>query len=424
MQDKIDLLVGALNGAVGDYLEEKGNPLAQKMAFFSRSQPLDLTEDLTHQIPFVLTNKLVIFAHGLTNTEAIWNYREPDDEVSGTKGLKTDYGKCLAQELGFTPFYLRYNSGLAIIENGIRFHHLISDLLASYPLPVESITIIGYSMGGLISRRAQHEAMNAHADWIERLSTAIYIGTPHEGARLEKLADVTQKVLEKIPKDYVSHWSTHFDRRSTGIKDLKHGLKFDSSLQGDLAFHTQIQHHFISGSVSRKSRSILNRIFGDSLVTSSSAKPASTPDSSDHVHFEGIHHIALAHHPKVYETIKSWLLHDAVNPLEPTDRNQADNNEDHNPPLRPELLAGAAELFSDAYVSTLDTVETMHRSIAQEPFGALRKSPFTSSLSLSVESIHNEISKWVYASLRLPLSCARPRKPRQQKLEELKSQKT
>ena len=53
---------------------------------------------------------------------------------------------------GVTPVYLRYNPGRHISENGRDLAHRLQALVDAWPVPVEAISILAHSMGGLVSR--------------------------------------------------------------------------------------------------------------------------------------------------------------------------------------------------------------------------------------------------------------------------------
>src|SRR5437763_6717116 len=81
------LALGALNGAVGDRLAASGNPLA-----------LDMTLRGEGRSPHI-----AVFVHGLCETDDAW-------ALFGDR----PYGARLEEDLGYTPLYLRYNTGLHI----------------------------------------------------------------------------------------------------------------------------------------------------------------------------------------------------------------------------------------------------------------------------------------------------------------------
>jgi len=97
-----------------------------------------------------------------------------------------DHGAALARDLGYTPLYLHYNTGLHISTNGRAFADLLQMLVAEWPAPLEELVIIGHSMGGLVSRSAcYYGAFNGH-DWLRHLRKLIFLGTPHHGTPMER----------------------------------------------------------------------------------------------------------------------------------------------------------------------------------------------------------------------------------------------
>jgi triacylglycerol lipase len=152
----VDLAISALNGAVGDALHARGNGLAIAMAFHDTDGPLALEPDALAAALPAPTGKLCILVHGLCVNERVWRYREDPT---------LDYGRLLQRDLGFTPFYLRYNTGLHISQNGRRLAALLEQLFRAYPRPVEELTLIGHSMGGLVLRSACFYGVEAGHAW-------------------------------------------------------------------------------------------------------------------------------------------------------------------------------------------------------------------------------------------------------------------
>lgn len=60
------------------------------------------------------TRKLCVLLHGLCCHEGVWNY--PADPARS-------YGSALRDDLGYTPLFLRYNTGLPIPYNGKSLEH-------------------------------------------------------------------------------------------------------------------------------------------------------------------------------------------------------------------------------------------------------------------------------------------------------------
>src|SRR3954454_1007303 len=86
------------------------------------------------------TPDIAVFVHGLGETEYAWGRR--------------NYGERLTEDLGYTPVFVRYNTGRHISENGASLAALLDDLVADWPVEVRRIAIVGHSMGGLVARSA------------------------------------------------------------------------------------------------------------------------------------------------------------------------------------------------------------------------------------------------------------------------------
>ena len=62
------------------------------------------------------------------------------------------YGSRLAESAGWTPVFLRVNTGLSVAENGVALTALLQELVETWPVEVRRIALVGHSMGGLIIR--------------------------------------------------------------------------------------------------------------------------------------------------------------------------------------------------------------------------------------------------------------------------------
>jgi hypothetical protein len=314
MGRKLEASLAILNGAIGDYLARTGNGLALGMNLLARigDQPalrLDRTS-LARAFP-AASPRIAILAHGLMCSETSWEM--PDS---------TDYGTRLARDLGYTPVYLRYNSGLAIADNGASLSAALGELLAHYPVAVEEIVPIGYSMGGLVVRSACHVARLGGAGWLSRVRRAIYVGTPHLGAPLERVGRTVAKVLRAIPDPYTRLVGQIADLRSDGLKDLGNAdLRHEDRVaprvgaglrdpQHPVPLLPEIQHYLVAGSLSEEPW--LADLFGDALVPVHSATAglvASTRDvlPPDHVKiFGAMSHLMMTRDPQVYDAIRAW----------------------------------------------------------------------------------------------------------------------
>ena len=203
-----DAVVAAVNGVLGDYLEATANPLAIPMALRRDGSALDLS-DLESALPDA-GPRLLLMVHGSSMGDHQW--RRGDH----------DHGEIIARRRGLTRVDLNYNSGRHISTNGAELARQLDALVHAWPVPLEEIVVVGHSMGGLILRSACRHAERLGLSWRERLSTMIFLGTPHHGSPLERLGHHVDTLLDLTP------YSAPFGRlgkiRSAGVTDLRHGL--------------------------------------------------------------------------------------------------------------------------------------------------------------------------------------------------------
>lgn len=296
MSRKLDLTISALNAVVGDYLRRRGNGLEIAMGFHHRGEPLACDRREIARAHPAATGRLCILVHGLADSEAVWRF---------PGGRDVSYGSLLEKDLAYTPFYLRYNTGLHISENGEALADLLETLIERHPVAVRELVVLGHSMGGLVTRSACEAAVRARHRWVERLTRAVYIGSPHLGAPLEKLGNAVDRVLRAIPNPYVKLVADVVGLRSSGIKDLRHRLAIPL-LPG-------VAHHAVVGTLTAKERHVLTLLFGDALVTVPSAMGRCRDEDralrfaeANVKVFPGVTHRRLAHDRNVYRQIREW----------------------------------------------------------------------------------------------------------------------
>ena len=300
--------VSILNGMFGDYLHQRRNGLAIEMACYHRDRPLPLTPPSLQAAHPTPTSKICVLIHGLGCNESIWMFND-----AGRVTLPVSYGTLLRAELGYTPFYVRYNTGLPIAENGKNLARLLDNLPACYPTGIDEIVLIGHSMGGLVIRSACHHGSQRQQAWVGHVRRAFYLGTPHDGADLEKFAHGAASVLRAIPNPITKLIGDILNLRSQGVKDLRlaHPLAEDGARA--IPWPASAQHYLLVGTLTDDPRHPVARLLGDALVRPPRG-PGGTapvddgnPPSSAHIKlFPGIHHLGLAHDPAVYQQIKHW----------------------------------------------------------------------------------------------------------------------
>lgn len=216
--------LAALNGVVGDHLAQTGNALATEAALFVGPARAPLaTEPAALKGALVLagaTGKLVVLVHGSSMSEAQWTR------------AGHDHGARLAADLGYTPVYARYNSGLHVSTNGRALDGLLEPLVRAWPVALEELVLLGHSMGGLVARSAciAAEASPEPRAWRAKLTRLVCLGTPHHGAPLERGGNWAGVLLG------VSRYSAPLARlarlRSAGVTDLRFGYVRDEDWEG------------------------------------------------------------------------------------------------------------------------------------------------------------------------------------------------
>lgn len=308
-----EAVLAALNGVLGDRLQETGNPLAQAMELRHAGRRLPLeNRPLLQQRLGPATPHLIVLLHGLCMNDTQWQRNGHD------------HGAFLAQALGATPVYLRYNSGLHTSTNGREFARQLEVLAAQWPVPLASITLIGHSMGGLVARAACEEGRQADHRWRPLLRHLVFLGTPHQGAPLERAGHGVDVLLASTP--FTAPFTRLGQLRSAGITDLRHGHVRDADWQGRERFGSSADHReplplpegvacFTVAATLAPQRGLLaDRLTGDGLVPLRSAlgqhddprhRLVFARESQRTVYRTG--HLELLSSPVVAEQLRAWL---------------------------------------------------------------------------------------------------------------------
>ena len=261
--------ISALNGLSGDLLRERGSELAIPMWLSPAPRK---------------ARRVAVFVHGLGENEESWR---------------------LPPDLGVTPLYVRYNSGLHVSENGGELARLLERLAG-----MQEIALIGHSMGGLVARSACHQAAEAGLAWPAKVRHLVTLGTPHTGAPLEKGVHALSWALGLVPE--ARPFGAILDQRSAGIRDLRRGEVLEGASGPDVALLPGCTHTFITATVTRDPGHPLGWAVGDLLVRTESAggrhrtRAIPLPPESV-VHLGPLTHFDLLRHPLVHERLRSLL---------------------------------------------------------------------------------------------------------------------
>ncbi len=188
-----EAVLAALNGVVGDRLEDAKSPLAIPMTLRPPLEGL-------HR-----GGTLLVLVHGSCMNDLQWTHQGHD------------HGRALAEELGHTLAYLHYNSGRHISQNGAE----LSALLEREAAPFDDVILVGHSMGGLVARAAIHVADTVGHAWRRRVRVLVTLASPHHGAPLERGGNVAERLLGATK--YTAPLRALGQIRSAGVTDLRFG---------------------------------------------------------------------------------------------------------------------------------------------------------------------------------------------------------
>ncbi|MDX1902842.1 MAG: hypothetical protein SFU27_01690 [Thermonemataceae bacterium] len=300
-----------LNGLFGDNLANSF--LEVKMGFYHQGEEIHIDASSIKTYfsgkESQASPKVCLLIHGLTHNETAWDF--PD---------KTNYGTFFERDFNFSSFSLRYNTGLHISENGKKLASLLEEFYKNYPIPIEEISIIAHSMGGLITHSACHYANQWQYHWQRKLQTVFLIATPHKGSFLEQFANLTTNVLSRVPNWHTRLVGRIINLRSAGIKDLRfaylkdedwHNKETDTLLengQTQIEKLTEVDYYIISGRLSKKEAHWLTQLFGDILVHPESAREHRHIKFSPQncYEFPQTNHFKIQIKIEVYEKMKEW----------------------------------------------------------------------------------------------------------------------
>ena len=103
----------------------------------------------------------------------------------GPREMGGTYGSRLAESAGWTPVFLRVNTGLSVAENGVALTALLQELVETWPVQVAPDRA-GRPLDGRAHhpRRAARSPPTTPSPGSDRLSDVVTLGTPHLGADL------------------------------------------------------------------------------------------------------------------------------------------------------------------------------------------------------------------------------------------------
>ncbi len=325
-----EAVLAALNGVLGDQLDASQSSLATPMTFrwagralnFRLPRPFAVQTDQTGLVPPV-TDKVLLLIHGLCMNDLQWNI-STQSKTTTEPPLTHNHGQWLADELGYTPIYLRYNTGLHTSQNGRLLCGQLEELMKHWPIPIEELSVVVHSMGGLVIRSAMNCAIDPTLTWPKHLKNIAFLGTPHHGAPLERAGNWIDVILGSTP--FSRPFAKLGQLRSAGITDLRYGHVADEDWVGHDRFRSKpdsrialplpahINCFTVAATLAGQRSPLADRLIGDGLVPLASALGqhdeaartlAFAKTSQQIVHRTS--HMALLSSPAVAQQLVTWL---------------------------------------------------------------------------------------------------------------------
>lgn len=306
-------LRAAVNGLIGDELRMLDDPQAITMSVRHDGEDVAVTPFPVRQVFPHATGHLVVFLHGLCESEESWRLRE--------RVVGSTYAGRIAGETDGTPVMVRYNTGLHVSENGQHLDQLLAQLIDAWPTSVTRVTLVGHSMGGLVARAATNYAVAGNRIWPQMVKDVICLGTPHTGARLEKVAHVGSRVLHFWPTS--APFGKILDSRSAGILDLRHGYISADEWEGqDLTSQwgldriaaaplPRAEYHFVAATIGAAKHHPVSAVLGDLLVHFSSAtgidRRGAVVSGASFDYVPSANHLTLLNHQQIGDWLVHWL---------------------------------------------------------------------------------------------------------------------
>ncbi len=309
-----EAVLAALNGVMGDRLQASHNPLATPMTLRYQGAALNVQQVLP-ALPQA-SGKVLLLIHGLCMNDLQWQ--------SAPQGPGLDQGATLAAALGYTPVYLRYNSGLHTSQNGHQLAALLEQLCTHWPTPIKELTVVAHSMGGLLIRSAFYYAQQEGLHWPALLKNIIFLGTPHHGAPLERAGNWVDVLLGSTP--FSAPFAKLGQLRSAGVTDLRYGHVLDVDWQGHDRFRRKpdsrqvvplpegVACFAVAATTAAQRSALADRLVGDGLVPLPSAlgehddakRTLAFPKTSQFIAYR-TSHMALLNSPAVTKQMVTWL---------------------------------------------------------------------------------------------------------------------
>ncbi len=286
--------LAALGGAFGDKLVANHRVRALTVPMSVREQGALVEVPGRDDVRLDVHPTVVVLVHGLGNHESMW----------GQAHLAA------VRQRNATALTVRYTTGQPIADSGAELAALLADLVATWPVEVTRLVLVGHSMGGLVIRAAlgtdpdltaPDAPDRAEPAWRALVSDVVTLGTPHAGAPLERVAARSLALVSTFP--VAAPIAALGDERSAGIKDLARA-EVPAAGPGP-TWHlvaATLREPNPKGALAR-TRSAARGLFGDGLVTLGSAFAVDDELVGHRLVIEGADHLALLGHEDAAELV-------------------------------------------------------------------------------------------------------------------------
>ncbi|MFZ4623471.1 MAG: esterase/lipase family protein [Rhodoferax sp.] len=308
-------VMAALNGVMGDRLQSSGNPLTTPMTLRHAGRVLNPLLPGSAAIDNA-SGKLLLVIHGLCMNELQWTAQHG--------GHSVNHADTLARTLGYTPVYLRYNTGLHVSQNGQALTAQLEALVCHWPVPLTELSVLTHSMGGLVIRSALQAATESGLHWPKQLKNIVFLGTPHHGAPLERAGNWVDVILGSTP--YSRPFAKLGQLRSAGVTDLRYGHLLDVDWHGHDRFRRRPDSRqpvplpdqpacfALAATTAARRSKLADQLVGDGLVPLPSALGQHDDAARQLVFAPGRQHIVyrtnhlqLLSSPEVTRQLLAWL---------------------------------------------------------------------------------------------------------------------
>lgn len=283
---RADAVQAFSNAVWGDEMARRGSSLAIGMHVRDASgEAVDVDPRSLGQAFPNASGRIVVLLHGLGQTERAF--------------VRTATGPALTSAMAdasLVPVLIRYNSGRSVRDSGRDLSELLDRLVTCWPVPVVDVSLVGFSMGGLVARAALADGRGD--GWAGVARHVVTIATPHEGSPIEKAAEATSRALTVIPQS--RPLGGFLAQRSAGIRDLHSGADLPRSFD-------DVEHHLIAGVATSGTSHPVGSLVGDLVVRRGSATGQTAVLADDRIVIGGRRHYDILEDPSIVERIIDWI---------------------------------------------------------------------------------------------------------------------